>query len=120
MAYVRVLQGEQTESFVFDFSELGSIEDKVFKAVLFSIVTDKRFVADIVSQQGNTISFAWKSGLTENSDGTFSLNSNEPNGTAHMPVGVYNLEIYDEDRLIVAGIKDCVEVLPSNFMKALR
>lgn len=115
----------QSKTLNLDLSDLGSIsttEIEKYVVVIFSITNDKRFEYPVVATEASKGRFTIPSGLKKVTEG-YSLDPSAKNGTAYMPVGMYNVEIgYKGDNnevSVVAGGKDFMKVVPSNFMVGL-
>ena len=53
-----------------------------------------------MSKESGATKFTWKSGVIRNEDGTFTLQTSDPdykNSTAAMPEGIYDLEFISSD-----------------------
>lgn len=80
-------------------------------AALINPSTNIRYVAN-TTIENDMVRFTWPSGL----DANLNIDPSQPNGTAHMSVGVYNLEIYTSDLKDIGVAYEAVRVVSSNLM----
>lgn len=101
------------KSLLFDKNEYPEV-DASWQAALVNPSTDMRYVAD-TTDDGEVICFTWPSGLKE-VQGKLVPDDNYPNGTAHMDVGTYDIEIFLDDRSDMGTLYGGARVVSSNLM----
>lgn len=109
---IEVKQG-YAKSLLFDKSEYPEVEAS-WKAALVNPSTNMRYVAD-ATDDGEIICFTWPSGLKQ-SQGKWVLDDDNKNGTAHMDVGTYDIEIYLDDNSDIGTLYGGARVVSSNLM----
>lgn len=98
-----------------DFSTYPDLAQGVtWMAAFVNQSTDMRYVANVSQgQHEKEIVFTWPSGLDPE---TLELDDEAPNGTAHMSVGTYNLEVYTSDLSDMGTLYERFRVVKSNLM----
>lgn len=116
MAQVTIHQGIRHEINVTDIPE--SMADSTICAALYNKATNKRYVAERSGSVSTALTFAWESGLKAKSDTDKELiiDPDQPNGTASMDIGVYDLEIFSQNRSMLFCQPNYANVVASNVM----
>lgn len=114
---IEIKQGKAFQ-FTLDVSAYPPLDPGVtWEAALVNPSTDMRYMAN-ASQSGNTVTFAWPSGLVDDaSDPDYGkLNESAKNGTAWMSVATHDLEVYRSDHADMGVLYGRFRVTKSNFM----
>lgn len=116
MAQVTIHQGIQHYINVTDIPE--SMADSAICAALYNKATNKRYVAERSGSVDTALTFTWSDGLKQKSDTDKELiiDPDQPNGTASMDIGVYDLEIFAQNRSMLFCQPNYANVVASNVM----